>query len=814
MKTKQSWKKVREFCQTNSKKFFTLLEVNKRRLFKWTGRSRGRIFKWFESKSKVLKEIFDSSLKIVRFYTLYLAIRTKNRAIFWFHTHILTLFFLSFCYFAVLIMLCISVAWFIDTTPLIPQILTYFITAAAMIGSVLAIVFSLKTLIMQNAADNSSAGFYRTLGKDKRQDLVFFILLFSVIFFVISSLTAASHAFLFLHTNYDLLRILFPLSIFIIGLDLYLVFLLYEMLFKKIDPFSAIALIQKSSIEYLEEIRKRAQQFANLMMLHPKTDKETKPEEMLATVFQSFRTDLQYISYRLSYLFDYHDKVLARNDRTASLSILDVIASILEKYFSIRKDSSILLPSGFFFVSSSDSQDFLTPHLERLVSVGLDYLKREDAVGIRKVISLFQELVGYAGEMKFIGSRIPENPILMQCRGYLDQFMESIIQASSFEGLFQGARAYGAIGAYITSKKIFYEITPIYDMLDKIAFAALLKKQDVVLTAVLDAYSAQIAALAQDTWLFEQKVELLFEHIQKIVIWGFTMYGGHSIEERRMQQDLAKPYENLLKMLRRLAQQVHTLAGRRKENAKGAVIEGLDKLRASLRHLSENLKNADSLLIQSLAQVTEEGGILAISLIENPDWINEKRELSRISLWYISQPKWFTHNVTQIESNLAFNALPEAVAKMGITAVRTHQGDIVEESVEVISQFANEMLQKEAGNRFGFTEPRIMVLACYIGIYALKNGLTNVIAKLKVLIPIFEQAYRQMYFSQPLPPGVTVSSPSENQLMVETVKIIDEMRNLNRRYGMLENTEELLLSLVNETDVRNFIREIWNVEVN
>lgn len=761
---------------------------------------------------KILRQRLPLFFGYTKFHLRYQSIRTVTQSIYWTKTHIFTFEAMSFLYFLVIITTAILVGRFINISVLSPQAQTYFITVGAMVGGIIAIIFSFKTLIMQNAADNSSAGFYRTLGKDNKQDMVLFILVFTVIAFFVLGLTAPSGQFTIFGFQYDLLRAIFQLIIFVIGTDLYLVFLLYHMLFKKIDPFYAISEIQKSSLHYLDDVYKRASQFADLMLLHPKTDKKTTKEEMLASTFQSFRIDLHYLSNRLNYLFDYHDKMLAKNERTASFSILDVIASILEKYFVIRKDSSLLLPSGFFFVSSSDSQAFLTPHLESLVAVGEGYLKQEDSVGVRKVITLFQELVGYAGEIKFVRTRSHDNPILMQCRGYLDQLMNSIIQKGFFEGMFQGALTYKAVGVYITRKRMIDEIMPIYDMLDKIAYTALLKKQDVVVTEVISTYSVLLAALSDDYWLFEHKLKLILEHIQQLVLVGFFAHKTRAIPDSRMQQDLAKPYETLMDFIIITAQKVPSLKDKEQKEAKGVILEAAEELRASLRYLSENLKSADHLIIHSLALVNEQVGGLLISLTDRPEWQDEKQELIKQAGWYIHQPKWFTHDVTQIDDNLNYDALPDAVAKMGLVAVQKNQDDIANEAPKIITQFATEMLEKEAGTRFGFTEPRVMVLACYIGIYALKQKKSVIVNGLKEHIRLFEDAYRKKWFSN-IPKGVKLSSPTPDQLRDEVIELIDDIQDLNRLPNPFKDAKEILLGLVVESDIRTFIKTVWNVEV-
>lgn len=748
----------------------------------------------------------------IKFFFIYHSIRLKNRSIYWLRKHILNIWIGSLVYFLVIGIISFIAGWYIDISLLNLQALTYFITVAAMIGGIIAIVFSFKTLIMQNAAESTSVGFYRTLGKDKRQDVVFFILLFSVIIFFTLGLTASSFPFTLLKQQYDLLRILFQLSIFIIAFDLYLIFLLYGMLFEKIDPFSAISYLQKTSLKYIDDINVRATQFADLMMLHPKTDKGTTKEEMLASVFQSFRTDLQYLSDRLNYLFDYHDKVLSRNERTASLIILEVITSILKKYFIIRKDSSVLLPSGFFFVRSSDSQTFLTPHLESLVAVGENYLKREDAVGVRKIITLFQELVIYAGEIRFIGStHLPENPILMQCRGYLDQFIKSVIQKNFFEGLYQGACTYAVIGTYIIRKKLIHEITPIYDMLDKIAYAGLLKKQDVVVTEVINTYSALITVLMEDYWLVKQKLDLILEHVQGVVLFGFMLHKTHTMPDKRMQQDLAKPYEILADLIVKTANKVSALKGRAKEEAKSVVLEATEELRISLRYQSDNMKNADHIIINSYARVIKQVGVLLIGLIVDANWVNKKRELENQASAYINQPWWFTYKVEKIEDNLNFDELTEAVSYIGLASTQENQDEIAKKAIEIITQFATEMLEKEAGSRFGFTEPRIMVLACYIGIYSLKLRKLGIVEKLKPHIKSFEEAYQKKWFSDPR--SAQVTSPTKDQLINEVIQFMDNLSDYNRIPNPLEDTEEILLRLVTKEDVKKFIKEIWKIEV-
>lgn len=266
-------------------------------------------------------------------------------------------------------------------------------------------------------------------------------------------------------------------------------------------------------------------------------------------------------------------------------------------------------------------------------------------------------------------------------------------------------------------------------------------------------------------------------------------------------------------MIVREASKIPTIRGpRKKREAKSAILKASEELRASLRHLSENLKNADSLLVGVLARTTERVGQLLISLTADPHWTDEKRELESQAGWYVNQPKWFTHDVDTIDDNLNYDVLPEASAKMGITAIEKDQDGIAIEAIKVISQFANEMFKKEEGSKFGLTEPRIMVLACCIGIYALKKGKTSLIQQLKPLIQEFEDAYIKLYFPDG-PPDKKLASPHEDQLMLEVLKFMDKLTDLNRMRDPFMNTEEILIGKVTVDDVKKFIKEVWGVVV-
>jgi hypothetical protein len=244
---------------------------------------------------------------------------------------------------------------------------------------------------------------------------------------------------------------------------------------------------------------------------------------------------------------------------------------------------------------------------------------------------------------------------------------------------------------------------------------------------------------------------------------------------------------------------------------KSAFFDVVEETRRTLRSLSEKMKNADHLLITTFSSVVSDIGELMLDLTANPKWNPEKRELENQTKWYIHQTTWFTHEVPKINSNLSFDSLVEAATKIGLHSLQVGNEEIAIEAEKIIKGFAISMLEKEAGDtRFGFTEPRIMERACFVGILAKKLGKTAVVTALKPMITEFETAYRDLYFRDDRQSN---TPPTRDQLMSELFQLADdasEYRDLLMS-RMMDDSRQRLLALVNKADIEEFIFEIWGV---
>jgi hypothetical protein len=119
------------------------------------------------------------------------------------------------------------------------------------------------------------------------------------------------------------------------------------------------------------------------------------------------------------------------------------------------------------------------------------------------------------------------------------------------------------------------------------------------------------------------------------------------------------------------------------------------------------------------------------------------------------------------------------------------------------------MLEKEAGTRYGFTEPRIMERTCFVGILAQKLHKVEVVTALKTLITEFEAAYIAKWFPDDREP----TSPNKNQLMIELIHLAEESDHYERASRILDDSRERLLELVSRVEIEEFIFAIWGVRM-
>lgn len=765
--------------------------------------------KLFKRKIKYLRNTIILGKKYFVFYLYFARLRFLNffRYDFSYFVRKWRFFIGSFLYFSLLI----TTVYFFNLK-FNPQLtnseaISFFTAGGAMIGGILAIIFALSILLMDKA-EKIPVGFYDIAAKDRIHNIIYILISFC-------SLILFAFALTYGKLQSDLSKYALEGALLLIGTVFYLVFILYQRVLNKLNPNFVLSEVHNLAIKELMRVKKRAEEIAEVLSKDPVIDKEVTRQTILAKSYQYFKPDINKINASLNYLYDYHDRLVANREHSSATKVLQIIERILIKYFETRKESSVILPSGFLLTTTSDSKDFLTPVLERLLSIGEEYMRNNSNTGITKVIYVFRDLCIVAADIKYVTGRGSDNPILEQCRGYLDQLMDSAVKLKSLEGTFQGATVYKDLGVITVRKNLFHEMSPVLNSLEEIAISGLINRQDAVLSESINSYNAILIELVFSSG-FNLEIELksLLEKVQNIILLAYISVAAGGLQGNYLTQtSLALPFETLKDCIYGLAKKIEEKkTPEEMRHLKSTFFDVVEETRSTLRYLSEKMKNADHLLINTFGTVIAEIGELLLELSINPKWNPEKGQLHDQVAWYIHQPKWFTYEVPKIKDNLSFDSLIEAVTKIGLKALQVGDSEIAIEAEKIINSFAVEMITKEddSHSRFGFTEPRIMERACFVGILALKLVKNEAVEALKPLIKGFETAYKTFWFPDEKEP----TSPKMNQLMLEVMQLSDEAGQYRDPLAlrMLDSSRERILELVTKDDIDKFILAIWGVK--
>jgi len=231
--------------------------------------------------------------------------------------------------------------------------------------------------------------------------------------------------------------------------------------------------------------------------------------------------------------------------------------------------------------------------------------------------------------------------------------------------------------------------------------------------------------------------------------------------------------------------------------------------------MSEKIQSADHFLVRAIGDSIRDMGLLLLQILADEKWEQEHQEIRRHLGWYIHQPGWFIHHTKgTISSNDSYEALVNAVAKIGIQAMDVGEFNIADNAREILAKMATEMLDKETEPKYGYTEPRIMEKACYIGILALKKKKNDLLKLIIADIKLFEDAYKKKYFSN-VPEGVKITSPKKDQLRHEVLRLRDKIIKSSYRdeFSMeriLDLPEDWMIKRIDLKDFDSFTFLVWD----
>lgn len=726
------------------------------------------------------------------------------------------LFFLGIVlYTGILLLASFLITDFLNADNLQQNIPVFLVSAGAMLGGILAIIFSFGALLMQNAAGSSSAGFYNIVGRDHVQHLIYWVLTLVIIYCFGLSIILGQPAMINKHLFLCVLAV--SLAFFLIGFSFFLLYVIFWRAFKRINPLTNVDLIQKEAFEYISKVSKVAKELADLSLKQPELPEGYDKNKALAVSYQFVRPQIAAIGTRLNYLFDFHDKLSLNKEQEFAKQVLNSAYNILIEYMRQRSNSSIILPDNdIFFSGVSDSQDFLAPQLENLLNRGKVYIREDNDNGATHVIRIMCNLVLLSAEMKYVTKHHDNNPILSQCRGYLDQLTNFAVGQTAFEATFQCAGAYLKICPVVCSKQMGVEIRTITNTMSNLCISSLVSNQDVVWGRGMDVCVELLRGLIRHfTYDLKIQMECFFDLMINVILIS---------NKSQVIKGPLMGISNQIKLdgffrvvLEESGKVLNDLDDREKKDGAIHRLQVIaETYRSFLRKLSEKINAADTLLMQTIYDSIADMGCMLLYASTKTEDDTDKQELLKQVGWFVHQPVWFLYQADKVCAGTAFDALVDASTKIGLYAIEINEVKIAKDAIDAITQIALDMFEKEGGECIcGFTPPRTMEKACYIGIYAHKTKNNLILEQLKKKLDKFQEKYEKETISK-MPTGKEIMGPRKDQICHDLLRLRDDIEEsrsdgLSRR--IMDHASDRLLNKIELIDLDRFVFELWKTYV-
>ena len=230
---------------------------------------------------------------------------------------------------------------------------------------------------------------------------------------------------------------------------------------------------------------------------------------------------------------------------------------------------------------------------------------------------------------------------------------------------------------------------------------------------------------------------------------------------------------------------------------------------SSLRRLSEQIKDFDNSLADSIGRLIFYLNCVVIDLLKQDNYADHqiKTQLEKTLSGNIHLPVWFVHHSEPFQNSFSFWTLNEPIAKTGVLLFKEGYYNLVLHCIEAIRSMAKETLKKIQTN-YGDAEPGVMLQVCYLGVLALKHNRQDILIRVKESIVDFKQLYAEKYFSNP----PTEINPEEHPVYLECARWRDNVADRFSYHSLMPGSAAFMMVEwgVNEEDIDRFMNEMLN----
>lgn len=669
----------------------------------------------------------------------------------------------------------------------------WFVALGGIIGTIIAIVFSLINFLQQSAETLQSSSFYENYLHSRKDKLIFGFLVLTVLQLLSSSLFTAVKS-----SPIEFSNILASIDIIFTCLSIILIDALHESASKKINPINAIDYIKTESIKELDNIDNKARSLVNI--LSSSTDLPQKEIESL--IYGEIEKDsFLKFSELLTSLIEIARQLESQNKQIAARKAIDAITEILSHYLRIRSgNSTIGMASEVLLAFESDSESFMMNFLEEMNRFESFLIENNDEPSAVKIVKMYESLITIAFGIKYTnGDLLQSNPIAQQLIGYFKDQLQRSIKLNNRECIFQSTNVLNNL-MIISSKQDDQIIIPLLlDILDIAMYWGYANQEQIIIERGIKAliYSNN-SLLYADYFKYEMHSEEILKNLFKnikliqridsyslydlILIQIFTYWLPDTIN-RAFQQSISQnkvDISNIFKFLESFAYEIRAYA--------------------------KDTLPTDLSLFFSIGGYLTSLNQMIYALKENVQDDRTVKKLENLLIEYIQLVPWFIGDKEDFELE-NYRTLFNAPAIIGIQELEKQEPNttLINSVVESLKNSLNKVLKSKKS--YGYDEPRAALFLSYIGILALKKDNMEIFNDIKNYLKKYSEDYNEKYKEE----IEHITSLNNMMIVSELWKWRDDLINTRARTLIHDDLITLISTLIKEEDIDRFIFAVWNV---
>ncbi len=707
---------------------------------------------------------------------------------------------------------------FIDISSLsVNAISNYFISIGVMTGGIIAIVFTLSIFAQQSAADLYSSQYFEVYAHDWKEKLTYTVIVIITLLFFGGGIFFNGNPQVVVETV-KTSSIYF--SLFLIGFIFVLVDWQYKNVWTKVNPLKALIFLEKQAIKFLNSVHKDAKRIAKIIK---SKNTGVSEEHSIALVYNNYLSPhLSNLDRQIENLFEISMKLSDRQEINTTNRGIAAVRNILSKFFELRRDSSLILPSHLcIFSVESDSQGFLSKSFERLNNAGEKFIRSRRVENAVFIVDVYKSLAQHSKDIKFI-NRQYENPIFAQIKGYLSFYVDFAIREKDEEVVFQVAQITGDLALVAVEKNLQTPLLGIQEDLLKLSIFGITEKKTFIIDECHKCWLRILGGLFQYKFFgAEDQITKVLENIKTVIMYMNTaITSGYLSNDVTTIMSWRKPYDEIMMTIGVIVNGFFKLKKEEdKEFYKNILINFFEELNHNLRNLSEEIKNCDSTLIGSVGRLIYQVNFLMIGLLGKKEFDGVRKELIKQLKWNIHLPTLFVHHAESFRASNSFCSLNEAIAKTGLKLFEIKNcDDLIINCVKALYSIVKNGFEKNKKG-YGLDESRIMLKIVYLGVLALKQNKQSILTEVGIRIYEFEDMFENLYenkYLAKLPKGInpdTISCfPKKDQLFREVFKWRGDFVNEKYiRYRLMDDAKNKMFELIDEHDIDIFMFEVWRM---